>query len=46
MASSDVLEVEVRTGISDDEAQAQIDRLGSRGTVEQAARSLKARRKS
>ena len=50
IASTDVLEVEalaVRTGISGDEAQALIDRLGSdRAATEQAARSLKTRRKS
>ncbi|QND63505.1 DUF2934 domain-containing protein [Mesorhizobium loti] len=50
IASSDVLAVEalaVRTGISGDEAQALIDRLGNdRAAVEQAARSLKAKRKS
>ncbi|QND55813.1 DUF2934 domain-containing protein [Mesorhizobium huakuii] len=50
IASTDVLEVEalaMRTGISGDEAQALLDRLGSdRAAVEQAARSLKARRKS
>lgn len=50
IASTDVLEVEalaVRTGISGDEAQALVDRLGAdRAATEQAARSLKARRKS
>ncbi|QKD06340.1 DUF2934 domain-containing protein [Mesorhizobium loti] len=50
IASTDVLEVEqlaVRTGISGDEAQELIDRLGSdRAATEQAARSLKTRRKS
>lgn len=50
IASTDVLEVEalaVRTGISGDEAQALVDRLGSdRAATEQAARSLKTRRKS
>jgi len=50
IASTDVLEVEqlaMRTGISGDEAQALLDRLGSdRAAVEQAARSLKARGKS
>jgi hypothetical protein len=50
IASSDVLEVEalaVRTGLSGDEAQALIDRLGSdRAAIEQAARSLKSKRKS
>ncbi|MBZ9722024.1 DUF2934 domain-containing protein [Mesorhizobium sp. AD1-1] len=47
IASSDVLEVEalaVRTGISGDEAQELLDRLGNdRAAVEQAARSLKAK---
>ncbi|QKC95922.1 DUF2934 domain-containing protein [Mesorhizobium sp. NZP2298] len=50
IASTDVLEVEqlaVRTGLSGDEAQDLIDRLGAdRAATEQAARSLKARRKS
>jgi len=50
IASSDVLEVEalaVCTGISGDEAQARLDRLGNdRATVEQAARSLKEKRRS
>ena len=50
IASTDVLEVEqlaVRTGISGDEAQELIDRLGSdRAATEQAARSLKTSRKS
>ena len=50
IASTDVLEVEalaVRTGISGDEAQALVDRLGTdRAATEQAARSLKAKRKS
>ena len=50
IASTDVLEVEalaVRTGISGDEAQALVDRLGTdRAATEQAARSLKSRRKS
>ncbi|PWJ94787.1 hypothetical protein C8D77_1011473 [Mesorhizobium loti] len=50
IASTDVLEVEalaMRTGLSGDEAQALIDRLGNdRAAVEQAARSLKAKRKS
>lgn len=50
IASSDILEVEalaVRTGISGDEAQALIDRLGSdRVATEQAARSLKGKRRS
>ena len=37
----------MRTGISGDEAQELIDRLGSdRAAIEQAARSLKARRRS
>jgi hypothetical protein len=50
IASTDVLEVEqlaMRTGLSGDEAQALIDRLGTdRAAIEQAARGLKARRKS
>ncbi|AZO44354.1 DUF2934 domain-containing protein [Mesorhizobium sp. M7D.F.Ca.US.005.01.1.1] len=50
IASTDVLEVEalaMRTGLSGDEAQALIDRLGNdRAAIEQAARSLKAKRKS
>jgi hypothetical protein len=50
IASTDVLAVEelaVRTGISGDEAQDLIDRLGTdRAAIEQAARSLKGRRKS
>lgn len=50
IASSDVLAVEalaVRTGISGDEAQDLIDRLGSDRTAsEQAARNLKSKRKS
>ena len=50
IASTDVLEVEqlaVRTGISGDEEQELIDRLGSdRAATEQAARGLKTRRKS
>ena len=50
IASTDVLEVEalaVRTGISGDEAQALVDRLGTdRAATEQAARGLKTRRKS
>ncbi|QKC82799.1 DUF2934 domain-containing protein [Mesorhizobium sp. NZP2077] len=50
IASTDVLEVEalaVRTGISGDEAQELIDRLGNdRAATEQAARGLKAKRKS
>ena len=45
IASTDVLEVEelaIRTGISGDEAQALLDRLGTdRAAVEQTARSLK-----
>ncbi|WP_027052354.1 DUF2934 domain-containing protein [Mesorhizobium erdmanii] len=49
IASTDVLEVEalaMRTGISGDEAQELIDRLGTdRAATEQAARELKARRK-
>lgn len=49
IASSDVLEVEalaMRTGLSGDEAQALIDRLGGdRAAVEQAARSLKAKKR-
>ncbi|TIN27426.1 MAG: DUF2934 domain-containing protein [Mesorhizobium sp.] len=49
IASSDLLEVEalaLRTGISGDEAQALIDRLGNdRAAVEQAARNLKAKRR-
>ncbi|TJU98293.1 MAG: DUF2934 domain-containing protein [Mesorhizobium sp.] len=48
IASADVLTVEelaVRTGISGDEAQELIDRLGNdRAAIEQAARSLKRRR--
>ncbi|AEH87688.1 MULTISPECIES: DUF2934 domain-containing protein [Mesorhizobium] len=48
IASADVLTVEelaVRTGISGDEAQDLIDRLGTdRAALEQAARSLKRRR--
>ncbi|PBB66388.1 hypothetical protein CK228_22830 [Mesorhizobium sp. WSM4312] len=48
IASTDVLEVEelaMRTGISGDEAQALLDRLGTdRAALEQAARSLKARK--
>ncbi|RWA69663.1 DUF2934 domain-containing protein [Mesorhizobium sp.] len=47
-ASSDVLTVEAlaaRTGISGDEAQELIDRLGNdRAAIEQAARSLRAKR--
>ena len=50
IASTDVLEVEalaVRTGISGDEAQALVDRLGTdRAATEQAARGLKTKRKS
>lgn len=49
IASADVLTVEelaVRTGISGDEAQELLDRLGSdRAATEQAARELKAKRK-
>ncbi|WP_192247486.1 DUF2934 domain-containing protein [Mesorhizobium silamurunense] len=49
IASADILTVEelaVRTGISGDEAQELIDRLGSdRAAIEQAARSLKAKRR-
>jgi hypothetical protein len=48
--SADVLTVEalaVRTGISGDEAQELLDRLGNdRAAIEQAARSLKAKRRS
>ena len=48
IASTDVLEVEelaMRTGISGDEAQALLDRLGTdRAAIEQAARGLKARK--
>lgn len=48
IASTDVLTVEelaMRTGISGDEAQALIDRLGTdRAAIEQAARGLKARK--
>ncbi|MGX5827873.1 DUF2934 domain-containing protein [Mesorhizobium sp. 43Arga] len=48
IASTDVLEVEelaMRTGISGDEAQALLDRLGTdRAAVEQAARGLKAKK--
>ncbi|MBZ9797641.1 DUF2934 domain-containing protein [Mesorhizobium sp. ES1-4] len=47
IASSDVLTVEdlaIRTGISGDEAQELLDRLGTdRAAIEQAARGLKAR---
>lgn len=50
IASTDVLEVEelaMRTGISGDEAQALLDRLGTdRAALEQAARSLKARKRA
>ncbi|MFD1984038.1 DUF2934 domain-containing protein [Mesorhizobium newzealandense] len=50
IASSDILAVEalaMRTGISGDEAQELIDRLGhDRAATEQAARSLKVKRKS
>lgn len=50
IASADVLTVEelaVRTGISDEQAQELIDRLGSdRAAIEQAARGLKAKRRS
>jgi hypothetical protein len=50
IASTDVLEVEelaVRTGLSGDEAQDLIDRLGTdRAAIEQAARGLKAKGKS
>ncbi|MBA1144202.1 DUF2934 domain-containing protein [Mesorhizobium neociceri] len=49
IASADVLTVEelaVRTGISGDEAQELMDRLGTdRAAIEQAARSLKAKRR-
>ena len=48
IARTDVLEVEelaIRTGISGDEAQALLDRLGTdRAAIEQAARGLKARK--
>jgi hypothetical protein len=48
IASTDVLEVEelaIRTGISGDEAQALLDRLGTdRAAIEQAARGLNARK--
>ncbi|TGT90554.1 MULTISPECIES: DUF2934 domain-containing protein [unclassified Mesorhizobium] len=48
IAGTDVLQVEAlaaRTGISGDEAQALIDRLGTdRVAIEQAARGLKAKR--
>jgi len=46
IASTGVLEFEelaVRTGLSGDEAQALIDRPGTRADIEQAARSLKAK---
>jgi len=50
IASSDVLAVEalaMRTGISGDEAQELIDRLGGdRAATEQAARNLKSKRRS
>ncbi|ESZ60451.1 MULTISPECIES: DUF2934 domain-containing protein [unclassified Mesorhizobium] len=50
IASTDVLTVEelaVRTGISGDEAQELIDRLGTdRAAVEQAARGLEAKRRA
>ncbi|PBC19720.1 MULTISPECIES: DUF2934 domain-containing protein [unclassified Mesorhizobium] len=50
IASTDVLEVEelaMRTGISGDEAQALLDRLGTdRAALEQAARNLKARKRA
>ena len=50
IASTDVLEVEelaMRTGISGDEAQALLDRLGTdRAALELAARSLKARKRA
>ncbi|MER9411602.1 DUF2934 domain-containing protein [Mesorhizobium sp. M0589] len=50
IASTDVLTVEelaVRTGISGDEAQELIDRLGTdRAAVEQAARGLKGKRRA
>lgn len=49
VASSDILTVEelaMRTGISGEEAQELIDRLGNdRAAIEAAARSLKARRR-
>ncbi|TGQ64117.1 DUF2934 domain-containing protein [Mesorhizobium sp. M00.F.Ca.ET.186.01.1.1] len=49
VASSDLLTVEalaMRTGISGDQAQELIDRLGNdRAAIEDAARSLKARRR-
>jgi len=49
IASSDILTVEelaMRTGISGDEAQELIDRLGSdRAAIEAGARSLKAKRR-
>ena len=42
-----VEELAVRTGISGDEAQELIDRLGTdRAAIEQAARGIKGRRKS
>ena len=50
IASTDVLAVEelaMRTGISGDEAQDLIDRLGTdRAAIEQAARSLKAKKRA
>ncbi|TPK71133.1 DUF2934 domain-containing protein [Mesorhizobium sp. B2-4-15] len=50
IASSDVLAVEdlaMRTGISGDEAQELLDRLGSdRAAIEQAARSLGAKKRA
>ncbi|MFD2052962.1 DUF2934 domain-containing protein [Mesorhizobium calcicola] len=50
IASTDILAVEelaMRTGISGDEAQELLDRLGhDRAPVEQAARTLKRKRKS
>ncbi|TPL06134.1 MULTISPECIES: DUF2934 domain-containing protein [unclassified Mesorhizobium] len=50
IASSDVLAVEdlaMRTGISGDEAQALLDRLGSdRAAIEQAARNLEAKKRA
>ncbi|MBN9548183.1 MAG: DUF2934 domain-containing protein [Alphaproteobacteria bacterium] len=50
IGSADILTVEalaVRTGISGDEAQELLDRLGDdRAAIEQAARSLKGKRRS
>jgi hypothetical protein len=50
VASSDVLTVEalaVRTGISGDQAQELLDRLGNdRAAIEQAARNLKGKRRA